>query len=204
MRRRAGAWLLAGIFGFLAAGNAQEDFLTRGEVDEIRDKQESDKRLALYLDLAQRRLDAIKENTTAAKPGAGRAVQKYLREYTSILEALETTVEEGREKRALRDKDMKQAEERESAFLQFLQTLDSASSPGYDDYRFTLEEAVAVTEEIIAEGKKGAFPEVLGREPPRLPATPPRQVRENPRESEPGSAPAPAEEGPPRRRRPVR
>jgi len=204
MRLRAVALLLTGIFGFLAGGNAQEDFLTRGEVDEVRDKQEPDKRLVLYLDLAQRRLDAIKENTAAAKPGAGRAVQKSLREYTSILEALEVTVEEGREKRALRDKDMKQAEEREGAFLKFLQSLDSASTPGYDDYRFTLEEAVAVTEEIVAEGKKGAFPEVIGRQPPRLPATPPRQTRENPRESDPGNPPAPTEEGPPRRRRPVR
>lgn len=196
MRSRAGALLLAGIFAFSVGGNAQEDFLTPGEVDEIRDKQEPDKRLVLYLDLAQRRLDAIKENRAVNKPGAGRVVQKFLREYTSILEALETTVEEGREKRAFRDKDMKQAEARESEFLKFLQSLDSSSSPGYDDYRFTLEEAVAVTEEVVAEGKKGAFPEVLGREPPRLPATPPREPRRNP----PGSD----EEGPPRRSRPAR
>jgi len=91
-----------------------------------------------------------------------------------------------------------------NAFLTYLQSLDSEKSPGYDDYRFTLEEALAVTEEIVADTKKGAFPEVLGREPPRLPATPPRQTRENPRESDPGSTPAPAEEGPPRRRRPAR
>ena len=196
MRLRAGALLLAGIFGFLAGGNAQDDFLTPGEVDEVRDKQEPEKRLVLYLDLAKRRLDAIKENTAAAKPGAGRAVQKSLREYTSILEALEVTVEEGREKRALRDKDMKLAEEREGGFLKFLQSLDSGKSPGYDDYRFTLEEAVAVTEVIVAEGKKGAFPEVLGRQPPRLPATPPREPRGNP--------PAGDEEGPPRRNRRAR
>ncbi|MGH9783628.1 MAG: hypothetical protein ACRD88_05535 [Terriglobia bacterium] len=193
MRLRAGALLLAGILGFLAGGNAQEDFLTPGEVNEIRDKQEPEKRLVLYLDLAQRRLDAIKENTAAAKPAAGRAVQKSLREYTSILEALEVTVEEGREKRAFRDKDMKQAEERESGFLKYLQSLDAEKSPGYDDYRFTLEEALAVTEEVVAEGKKGAFPEVLGREPPRLPAAPPREPRGNP--------PAGDEEGPPRRNR---
>ena len=204
MKLRAGALLLAGVFAISAGGNAQEDFLTAGEVDEIRDKQEPPKRLVLYLDLAQRRLDAIKENLAANKPGAGRIAQKFLREYTLILEALETTVAEGREKRALRDKDLKEAETRESEFVKYLQSLDAGNAPGYDDFRFTLEEAVAVTEEIVADAKKGAFPEVLGREPPRLPATPPRQTRENPRESDPGSTPAPSEEGPPRRRRPAR
>jgi hypothetical protein len=204
MKLCAGALLLAGVFAFSAAGNAQEDFLTPGEVDEIRDKQESDKRLVLYLDLAQRRLDAIKQSMAANKPGAGRIAQKFLREYTSILEALETTVAEGREKRALRDKDLKEAETRESEFLKYLQSLDAGNTPGYDDFRFTLEEAVAVTEEIVADAKKGAFPEVLGRQPPRLPAPPPRQTRENPRESNPANTPAPSEEGPPRRRRPAR
>lgn len=202
MKLRTGALLLAGVFGFLAGGNAQEDFLTPGEVDEVRDKQEPDKRLILYLDLAQRRLDGIKGNLAANKPGAGRGVQKYLREYTAILEALEVTVEDGREKRALRDKDLKEAETRENAFLTYLQSLDAENSPGYDDYRFTLEEALAVTEEIVADTKKGAFPEVLGREPPRLPATPPRETREAPRRDDPGNTPAPSEEGPPRRRRP--
>ena len=84
------ALLVAALFGILVPANAQDDFLTRGEVDEVRDKQEPDKRIELYLDFAQRRLDTIKVGLAESKPGVGRAAQKILREYTSILEAVET------------------------------------------------------------------------------------------------------------------
>jgi len=188
--------LLAAFFAFLMPGNAQEDFLTRGEVEEVRDAQEPDKRIALYVVIAQRRLDAIKAGLAANKPGAGRAAQKSLREYTAVLEAVETTLEDGRESRGLREKPLKEAEAQKAEFLKYLQSLDMEGAPGYEDYHFTLEEAIAVTEEVLANVRKGAFPEVQGREPPRLPAAPPRETRQAP--------PAGEEEGPPRRRRPTR
>ena len=96
--------LVAVLFGILVPANAQDDFLTRGEVEEVRDKQEPDKRIELYLDFAQRRLDTIKVSLAESKPGVGRAAQKILVEYTSILEAVETTLEDGREKRGVGEK----------------------------------------------------------------------------------------------------
>ena len=146
------------LLGFLIPVHAQDDFLTRGEVEEVRDAQEPDKRLELYLLIAQRRIDAIKTALSSKKSAAGRTTQKSLEEYTAILEALETTLEDGREKRAIREKD--------------------------------LEKATA----LETDAQKGAFREVQGREPPRLPAAAPREPREAP-QSQP-----PAEEGPPRRR----
>ena len=186
--------LSAVLLGFLIPAHAQDDFLTRGEVEEVRDAQEPDKRLELYLIIAQRRIDAIKAGLGSKK--SGRTTQKSLEEYTSILEALETTLENGREKRAIRDKDLEKAQELEAEFLTYLKSLNAENSPGYEDYHFTLDEAVAVTEEMLADAQKGAFPEMQGREPPRLPAAAPRE----PRREAPTFQP-PAEEGPPRRRR---
>ena len=177
---------------------AQDDFLTRGEVEEVRDAQEPDKRLALYLLIAQRRIDAIKTALGSKKSAAGRATQKSLHEYTSILEALETALADGREKRAIREKDLGKAKELEGEFLTYLKSLNTEDSPGYQDYHFTLDEAIDVTEEMVADAAKGAFPEVQGREAPRLPAAAPREPR---RETPPPPSETPAEEGPPRRRR---
>jgi len=185
------------LLGFLIPAHAQDDFLTRGEVEEVRDAQEPEKRLELYLVIAQRRIDAIKAALTARKAGAGRATQKSLEEYTSILEALEDTVNDGREKRGLRDKDLEKTVELETEFLTYLNSLNAEDSHGYEDYHFTLDEAIAVTEEMLADAQKGAFPEVEGREAPRLPAAAPREPRRETPPSEP-----PAEEGPPRRQRP--
>ena len=182
------------LLGFLIPAHAQDDFLTRGEVEEVRDAQEPDKRLELYLLIAQRRIDAIKTALSSKKSAAGRTTQKSLEEYTAILEALETTLEDGREKRAIREKDLEKATALETEFLTYLKSLDAQDSPGYEDYHFTLDEAIAVTEEMLADAQKGAFPDVQGREPPRLPAAAPREPREAP------PAQPPAEEGPPRRR----
>jgi hypothetical protein len=194
LNRRALLIFAVGI-GLLIPAQAQEDFLTRGEVEEVRDAQEPNKRLELYLTIAQRRIDAIKTALSAGKSGTGRAAQKSLEEYTSVLEALETTLEDGREKRAVREKDLEKAKEMETEFLTYLKSLNTENSPGYEDYHFTLDEAIVVTEEMLADVEKGAFPEVQGREPPRLPAAAPREPREAP-QAQPAE-----EEGPPRRRR---
>jgi hypothetical protein len=191
-------------FGFSKPGQAQDDFLTRLEVDEIRDAQEADKRIALYMEIAQRRLDLIKTAFTEKARGAGRTAQKNLRDYTAILEAVEDTLTDGREDRTLREKPLKEAEKRQAEFLTYLRALDSTEAPGYDDYRFTLEEAIDVTEELLANVRQGTFPEVQQRQPPRLPSAPPRETQAAPpRDSQPPRQTG-DEEGPPRRRRPSR
>jgi hypothetical protein len=197
------------VLGFLIPGHAQEDFLTRGEVEEVRDAQEPKKRLELYLIIAQRRIDAIKTGITSQKAGLGRATQKSLEEYTSVLEALETTLADGREKRGIEEKDLAKATEIETEFLTYLNSLNTEGSPGYEEYHFTLEEAIAVTEEMLADAEKGVYPEVEGREAPQLPAAAPRERQEPPplpedgppRRGRPQAPPSGDDEGPPRRSR---
>ncbi|MBI1956438.1 MAG: hypothetical protein HYS38_08600, partial [Acidobacteria bacterium] len=58
--------LWSGLNGTAAWG--QEEFLTSQELDAVRDTQEPGKRIVLYLDFAQRRLDAVKENLASQKP----------------------------------------------------------------------------------------------------------------------------------------
>ncbi|MBI4465050.1 MAG: hypothetical protein HY647_10125 [Acidobacteria bacterium] len=191
MRRSVFLLLLlwSGCAGMAAWG--QEEFLTAGELDAVRDTQEPGKRIVLYLDFAQRRLDAVRENLSSTKPNPGQAVQKNLREYYRVLEALNTTIETARDKRVPVDKPLGEVEKRGGEFLKYLQSLQSKSSPGWSDYRFTVEEAIDMTQDEIAEAKKGSFPEVKEREAPRLPATPPQTKDRS------------GEEGPPRRGRPA-
>ena len=193
MKRRIILLLLIGVGWHVVPAPAQEDFLTSQEISSLRDTQEPDKRILLYLEFAQRRLDAVKEGLASKKSDAGRTAQKHLKEYYSVLEALEVTMEDAREKRVVADKALKEVERQGGEFLKYLQSLESSGAPGLEDYRYTLEEAVAMTQDELAEAKKGSFPEVKEREPPRqLPATPP-----------PASS-GKGEEGPPRKKRPAR
>lgn len=190
MKRR----ILLGIFAWAClcgpSGRSQDDFLTSQEIDAIRDAQEPAKRILAYVEFAQRRLNAIKERLASQKAGAGREAQKNLKEYISILEALEGTIADARAERASFEKALKEAETRLGEFQKYLESLQPPSSPYWSDYHYTLEEAVDMTREGLANAKKGTFPEVEEREPPRLPPTPP-----------PPSSPKGGEEGPPRKRR---
>ncbi|MSO19112.1 MAG: hypothetical protein EXQ56_01395 [Acidobacteria bacterium] len=192
--------LLALIFLAVAVhATAQEDFLTREEVDAARDAQEPEKRIPLYLEIADMRLGAMRAALGSAKSSAGRAVQKSLEQYTKILEAIETTMADARERRAPFPKAMELLKTRLPESRQFLESLDNDASPIYANYQFTLEESIAVTEELLEDVAKGMFPEVDERTAPtEFPAAPPRP--DNPRERPRPAAGKDGEEGPPRKR----
>ena len=173
-----------------------EDFLTKDEVDAVRDAQEPEKRIPLFLEIANIRLGSIRAALNNTKSG-GRMVQKKMTEYTEVLEALETTIAEARQKRSPFPKAMELLKAKLPEAKQFLESLDNDSSPLYADYQFTLDEAVDVTDELIAEIENGMFPEVGERSAPtEFPSVPPRPDE---RRREPAK-PAPGQEsGPPRK-----
>ena len=173
--------------------SAKDDFLTREEINSIRDAEDAGGRVLLYLKFAQQRLDAAQEKTASWKEaGTWRAIQKSLAEYNFILEALEDALGDARQQRAPLGKPLKELENQGKHFLKVLQQLQNA--PNRSDYQFTLDEAVEMTQDELAEAKKGAYPEVNTRKPPsELPSTPPPEAR-------PPSKSSGAEEGPPRKK----
>lgn len=201
LRTRAAALLILLICLSIAAPRVagQDDFLTPDEVDAVRDAQEAEKRIPLYLEIAQIRLGAIRAAIASVKSGAGRTAQKKLGEYTEVLEALETAISDARARRSPFPKAMELLKTQLPEARQFLDSLDNESSPLYADYQFTLEEALDVTEELIEDIGKGMFPEVDQRSAPTdMPSAPPRPADQNERRRAP--SPAPGEEsGPPRK-----
>ena len=183
--------------GTASRAPAQEDFLSDGEISAVRDAQEPDKRMVLYMDFAARRIEGIKQQLAAPKSASGRIIQKTLSEYVQIMEALSDTIADARERRAPLQKGLADIEARGNLCLNYLRSIDSEAIPAWKDYRYTLEEAMEMTREEIAEAAKGDYPEVKERQPPtELPppsASPPR------REPAPGD-----EEGPPRKSPPSR
>jgi hypothetical protein len=176
-----------------AFSSEKDDFLTPDEINSIRDAEDAGKRVLLYLGFAQQRLDAAQEKTASWKEaGAGRAIQKSLAEYNSILEALDDALGNARQQRDPLSKPLKELENQGKHFLKVLQQLQNV--PNRSDYQFTLDEAVEMTQDELAEAKKGAFPEVNARKPPsELPASPPPASR-------PPAKPSGADEGPPRKK----
>ena len=157
---------------------AQRDFLTHDEINLVRDAQEPENRIALYLDIAQLRLDSIRTAITSSKPD-GRRVQRNLSDYIQVCEAILMTIEEARQAREPIPKSIEQMELRVPEYLGYLQSINTSSSPAWADYQFTLDEAILMTSELSEEAAQGSFPEVDERHPPpvEFPTTPPPAAR---------------------------
>jgi hypothetical protein len=200
----------------LAAARAQAgEFLTPQEVESVRDEQDYGKRVVLYLQFAQRRIDAVRNQMTSKDEDAGDKIQENLSEFNSILQAAGDALDAARERRASLDKALRDMQGYGANFLRYLTTLKESSSPLVADFRFTLDEAIDSTNDELAEVKKGAFPEVQERKPPTdLPSSPPpsrsrtdsgrsgstpdASKSDAPKSDSPSTAPA---DGPPRKSR---
>ena len=185
-------WLASGV-----AGLAQEDFLDSVEISAMRDAQEPDKRLILWMDIAQHRIDRIKEQIATHKSEAGSKIQKALSEYVQVMEGLQDAIDDARERRVPLTKGFKDVETRGTLLLNYLRTLDSEAIPGYKDFKYTLEEALDMTRDELADVAKGNYPETQQRKPPTdlpPPSAKPPSKSQSPPQSEP-----PAEGGPPRK-----
>jgi hypothetical protein len=192
-------------WSFAAHAQDGEDYMTDEEESNMRDTQEADKRMILLLDFGQRRIDAVKREMGSNKPDAGRNIQKTLSEYVHIMEDLQDSIDDARDHRVPMSKGLKDIETRGNLYLNFFKSINSEALPAWKDYHYTLDEAMAMTQDEIADVRKGAFPETKGRTPPNeLPAKAP-PVQHPPADAKEADKPAaqPGDEGgPPRKSHP--
>jgi hypothetical protein len=127
----------------------QKDFLTSSEVEQVREVQEPNARLKLYVLFARQRLDQLQKLLEKDKKGRSLGVRDLLSEYSGIVDAmdqvsddaLKRNVDIGIGKLAVRDAERK--------FLTQLEKIETSGPADVDQYRIELKEAIDGTSDSL-------------------------------------------------------
>jgi hypothetical protein len=121
------------------------DFLTPNEIDQIREAQEPNERLTLYVHFAALRIDLLKQYLAKAKTGRSIFVHNTLEDYKSIIEAIDTVSDDALKRHVPIDKGTIEVLNAEKNFLDTLEKVKGTPQPDYERYKFALDDAIATT-----------------------------------------------------------
>lgn len=121
------------------------DFLTPDEVDQIREAQEPNARLVLYVHFAKERIDLIQQYLAKDKPGRSLFIHNTLEDYTQIIEAMDMVSNDALKRHAALDTGTIAVLNAEKEFLAALTKIQSSEARDLERFKFVLQQAVDTT-----------------------------------------------------------
>lgn len=121
------------------------DFLTPNEVDQIRETQEPNERLELYLHFAKQRMDLVEHYLANEKAGRSIFVHNALSDYSQIIEAIDSVSDDALRHKLIIDKGLAAVAADEKEFLAELNKIESGNPKDLDRYKFVLDDAIETT-----------------------------------------------------------
>lgn len=123
---------------------AQKDFLTADEADQLREAQEADDRLKLYLRFAQQRVDLLDQLFAKQKTGRSGVIHDTLEQYTQIIEAIDDYIDFALKKQKVVTT-MGAVAKTEKELLAKLEKFAQQEAPDTSRFKFALEQAIEAT-----------------------------------------------------------
>jgi hypothetical protein len=154
MRLRAALLFLSAAMGFVLAQD--RDFLTPNEADQIRETQDPNERLTLYLKFARQRMDLIEQSLAKDKPGRSIFIHNNLEDYTKIIEAIDSVSDDALRHKKDIEKGTQEVIAQEKEFLDKLNKIQDSEPRDLDRYKFLLTEAIDTTSDSQQLSKEDA------------------------------------------------
>jgi hypothetical protein len=137
--------LLVAVIFAAGAFAQQHDFLTADEIDQVREAQEPNARLILYVQFARQRMSLLNQLLSKEKPGRSALIHDTLEDYTHIIEAIDTVSDDGLKRKVALDEGMKLVAAAEKDMLETLQKIEDSEPKDLSRYEFALKTAIDTT-----------------------------------------------------------
>jgi len=125
------------------------DFLTPDEADQVREVQEPNKRLQLYIKFANLRMDLLKSSFASAKPGRSLFIHDTLEDLARLIEAMDTVSDDAIRRKVNIEAGLAAVVEAEKPMLEELNKIAESQPKDYARYKFTLEQAVDAIKDSV-------------------------------------------------------
>lgn len=129
--------------------SAQRDFLTAEEIELVREAQEPNARLKLYLKFAEDRVALINHMFATEKAGRSARIHETLEEYTKIIEAIDTVSGDALKRHVEIELGAQAVAGAEKKMLAALQTLEEKPTKDRSRYEFALKTALDTTRDSL-------------------------------------------------------
>jgi RNA binding exosome subunit len=129
----------------LLVAQEDRDFLTPNEVDQIRQAQDPDERLTLYVHFAKQRMDLLQQYLAKEKAGRSIFIHNTLEDYSHIIEAIDSVSDDALRHNRPVDKGTQAVLDAEKEFLVQLNKIQDAQPKDLDRYQFVLQSAIDTT-----------------------------------------------------------
>jgi hypothetical protein len=126
--------------------SAQRDFLTADEVDQVREMQEPNERLKLYVKFARNRLALVEQLLSKEKPGRSAMIHQALDEYSKIIEAIDTVSDDALRRKIPLDIGTEAVAEAHKELLVKLRKFEEQKPRDFSRYEHALSNALENTE----------------------------------------------------------
>lgn len=138
-----------------ASAQARKEYLDQDEIRQLRDTQEPNERIELYLHFAAQRLDEMTNLLAREKAGRSALVHDLLDQYTQILDAIDAVGDDALHRKISIEKGNNFAHNKEQDLLQKLKSIEASKPKDFDRYEFALKEAMDATQDGIETASKG-------------------------------------------------